>query len=194
MNSRSVPVSVKDGDVMSEQNINSLFNEIYDFTNKPVLAFITAKCANTADINDIFQETYIELYKLMQKRGADYITDAKALVFRLAKQKISRHYSLFKRLNIFVSMTAKSENEDEADFSDSIADLFLIEDFVTDRIMIDNAKRFIKRKPEDVKKIFYLFYEMDKTIPEISEMLSLSESNVKNKLYRTLKELKEVLQ
>lgn len=186
-------ISRKGSDVMPESDINSRFNEIYDSTNKSILAFITVRCANTSDISDIFQDTYMELYKLIYKCGVSYITDSKALVFKIAKRKIARNYSLWKRLQIFVPMTIENENTKETELSEFEADSFLTEDFVVNRIIADNAKQFIKRKPEDVKKVFYLFYEMDKSILEIAQILSLSESNVKNKLYRTLKELKNLL-
>jgi RNA polymerase sigma-70 factor (ECF subfamily) len=188
-------VSAQENNLAAESNIDSLFNEIYDSTSKSVLAFITARCGNTSDVSDIFQDTYIELYQLMNKRGTNYVTDGKALVFRIAKRKLARHYSLLKRLKSFVSMTGKNENSEETELSDieTEADSFLTEDFVVNQIILDNAKHFIKQKPEDIKKIFYLFYDMDMSIPEIAKMLSLSESSVKNKLYRTIKELKDLL-
>jgi len=37
---------------MVNPNITSRFNEIYDSTYKDVLAFVTVKCGNTADISD----------------------------------------------------------------------------------------------------------------------------------------------
>ena len=186
-------VSVKGSEIMLESNIDSRFNEIYDSTNRPVLEFITSRCSNTSNINDIFQDTYMELYQLMNKRGAEYVTDGKALVFRIAKQKISRHYSLWKRLQMFVPMTVKDKDNEEIELSDIAADSFLTEDFVVNQIMLDNVKRYIKQKPDDIKKIFYLFYDMDMAITEIAETLSLSESSVKNKLYRTINELRKLL-
>jgi RNA polymerase sigma-70 factor (ECF subfamily) len=193
------------GDLMIGENISfnerqgymsvtSLFNEIYDSTNKSILAFITARCANNSDIDDIFQDTYMELYQVINKRGTDYVTDGKALVFKIAKRKIARNYSVLKRLKDFIPIVAENDNTEAAGMSnDDIADTFLTEDFVVDQMMLDNAKQLIKQKPADVEQIFYLFYDMDLSIPEIAQALSLSESNVKNKLYRTLKELRELL-
>jgi RNA polymerase sigma-70 factor (ECF subfamily) len=119
---------------MSDSDIVSRFNEIYDATNKPVLAFITAKCGNTSDINDIFQETYMELYKILNKYGADYIKNGKAYIFRITKHQIAKHYSLLKRLQAFVSMTVKNdENEtEEIELSDAEIVSFLTEDSVED--------------------------------------------------------------
>jgi RNA polymerase sigma-70 factor (ECF subfamily) len=186
----------KSSGAMLELDIDSRFNGIYDDTSKAILAFITAKCGNTADISDIFQDTYMELYELIGRRGTGYVTDAKALVFRIAKRKIARHYSLRKRLKIFVSMSISIKNEagEETELPELNAlNLFLTEEFAVNQIMLDSAKQFIGRKPEDVKKIFYLFYDMDKSIPEIAKILKSSESNVKNKLYRTIKELRNLL-
>ena len=54
---------------MVDPDITSRFNAIYNSTSKAVLAFVTAKCRNTADIQDVVQETYVELYQLLIKRG-----------------------------------------------------------------------------------------------------------------------------
>ena len=107
---------------MSNPNTVSRFDEIYDSTSKAVLAFITAKCGRTADINDIFQNTYLELYQVLRKRGADYVTNGNAFILRIAKRKIARHYSLLKRLRFFISMTTTNEDGEEAEHSDLEAD------------------------------------------------------------------------
>jgi len=178
---------------MSNPNIASRFDEIYNSTNKAVLSYITAKCKNTADISDIFQETYMELYQVLIKRGAEYITNEKAFVLRIAKQRIARYYSLLERLRIFVSMRATNEDGEEVDLSDLEADAFLTEDFSVNHALIETARQFIGAKPEDVQKVFYLMYDVGLSIPEIAQTLSLSESSVKNKLYRTLNELRNLL-
>lgn len=50
---------------------------------------------------------------------------------------------------------------------------------------------FLKNKNVVIGKVFYLYYELDMTIKEISKELNISESNIKHYLYRTLKELKD---
>ncbi|HOQ13700.1 MAG: sigma-70 family RNA polymerase sigma factor [Eubacteriales bacterium] len=180
---------------MVDQNITHQFNEIYSDTWKTVLSYVTSKCSNTADIHDIVQDTYVELYKIMEKRGADYIKNPHALALRIAKQKVSRHYSLISRLRMFLplAVSAGDDSEDNANLLEFEADDFLTEDFVVDRIVLEEVKRILFQKPQDVKKVFYLFYEVGLTIPEIAKALSMSESNVKHKLYRTLGELRALL-
>ena len=173
---------------MVDPGITLRFNEIYDSTRKAVLSYVTAKCRNTADIQDIMQDTYVEIYQIILKRGVEYVKNEKALCLRIARQKLSRYYSLIERLKIFV--TVSNDNE-IADFED---DSFLTEDFTVNRIMLEEVRRFIAQKPQDVKKVFYLFYDVGCTIPEIARLLSIGESNVKHKIYRTLKELRTLLQ
>jgi len=175
---------------MSNPRIASRFDEIYNSTNKDVLGFITAKCGRVADINDIFQETYMELYKVLNERGAKYVEHDKAFVLRIAKHKIAKHYSLMERLRIFVSMTSVNDDEDEIDLSDFNSDNFLSEDFTVNYVLIEIMQQFLDSKPDIVQKVFYLMYDVGLTIPEIAQALSMSESNVKNKLYRTLRELR----
>ncbi len=130
----------------------------------------------------------------MTKRGVDYIKNDKAMVMRIAQQKLSHHYTLMERLRMFVPMTVTNDEGDEVLLSDLEADQFLTEDFVTNRIRMGEVRRLIQSKPQDVKKVFYLFYDVGQSIPEISKALSMSESNVKHKLYRTLGELRALLQ
>jgi len=178
---------------MPHQTFAMRFDEIYDATCKDVLAFITARCGRTADINDIFQETYMELYTLLEKRGVQYVTHEKALVMRIAKQKIAKHYTWLERCKMFVSLTPTNQDDEETAPEDFVADGFCLEDFVVNDMMLDAAWSHIKSKPEIVRKVFYLMYTVGLTIPEIASLLSISESNVKNKLYRTLKALRNLL-
>jgi len=177
---------------MSNPNTVSRFDEIFNSTKKPVLAYITAKCVHTSDIDDIFQETYMELFVVLLKRGTGYIINDRAFVLKLANQKLARYYKLLGRLRNVVSLTSKNDVGEEVDLSDFIIDDFLIEDFSVNNIMLDNARRYITSKPEIVKKVFYLYYDVELTICEIAQLLSLSESNVKNYIYRTLKEMRSL--
>ena len=65
-----------------------------------------------------------------------------------------------------------------------------IEDVLIEKEMINEIKKFLDSKSLEIQKIFYLHYFFDLTIAEIAEELSISESNVKNKLYRTLKDMR----
>ncbi len=177
---------------MVDQNTTNLFNNIYDSTNKKVLAYITAKCGNTSDISDIFQETYMELYAVLVKKGTNYVKNSEAFVIKIAKQKIFRYYSLSQRLKSMVPMININEEGEEFNIADLEIDSFSVDKIVSEKMLIAQVNQFLSTKPVDIRKIFYLFYYMNMPISEIALLLSMSESNVKNKLYRTIKELRKI--
>ena len=51
--------------------------------------------------------------------------------------------------------------------------------------------QYIKSKNIKVIKVFYLYYCAELKISQIAKELSMSESNVKNILYRNIKDIKE---
>jgi len=178
---------------MSNPDAASRFDEIYKSTKNTALAYITAKCKRLDDISDVFQDTYMELYQVLLKRGVDYVTNDKALVMRIVKRKIAKYYSLMERLRNQVPMTALNEDGEEVELSDLEPEAFLTEDFAVNKVLLDTVRQYIRQKPDDVQRVFYLFYYVGLTIPEISKSLGISESNVKNKIYRTIGELRDLL-
>ena len=52
--------------------------------------------------------------------------------------------------------------------------------------------KYLKRKNQIIAKIIYLYYYEELTIKEIANILNLTESNVKNYIYRTLNELRRI--
>ena len=179
--------------MMVDQSIASKFDELYNSTQRSVLSFIAARCGSTADISDIFQETYAEFYKLLNRRGVEYVTNGKALILRIAKRKIARHYSFLERIRMVLPLSIKNEDGDEAESAEFEPDSFALEDFAENRLLLEEARQYVQSKPEMVQKVFYLFYDLDMSIAETAAALSISESNVKHKLYRTLKELRSLL-
>ena len=178
---------------MSNPDADSRFDEIYDSTSKAALTLITVKCGCTADIGDIFQDTYMELYKVLVKRGAGYIKNEKAFVLRIAKRKLARYYSMRKKPGVFVPMTVENDDAEEIALTDFEAGAFLSEDFADNWALVESVRQAISSKPEDVQKVFYLMYDVGLTIAEIARAMSIKESSVKNKLYRTLAQLRTLL-
>jgi len=176
---------------MIDQGCTSRFNEIYENTYDAVVSLVTYRCKSVADIADIVQETYVELYKIIQKRGVDYVQNGQAITFRIAKQKLSRHYKLMDKLKRFVPLFAVSSEGDEIPLTDLETDAFLAEECIVSQALLSEAQDLIARKPDDVRKVLYLYYNEDLTIPQIAKKLSLTQSSVKNKIYRTLKELRD---
>lgn len=179
---------------MVREKSESAFNEIYDTTEKSVLSYITAKCCNIDDINDIFQETYTELFIIISEKGTDYIKSPIAFVMKIAKQKIYRYYSAKERLKMQISMIQIDKDDKEYNITDLTEPKFSTEENYFAKEQVEEIADFLAEKDLLTRKIFYLFFSQDLTIPEISELLGISQSTVKNRLYRTLNTIKENFQ
>lgn len=177
---------------MVDQQITTLFNKVYDETYGKILTYVTGKCGNTEDISDIMQEIYLEVYTVFLKKGVKYIKNTDAFVYKVAKSKVYRHYTLAEKLKRFIPLFAKNEDDEEV----NVADLNLmdtdLEENVANKWLLNQIALYISAKPDIVRRIFYLFYSCDLSIAQIAKKLSLSETSVKNKLYRTVKEIREL--
>ena len=127
---------------MVDNDVSTFFNNVYDMTNRKLLVFITSKCSDTEDISDIFQDTYMEFYAILVKRGATYIKNSEALLMRLARQKISRYYSKMDRIKNFFHINIASYIDDEPTF-DYMVDEFNLEEFVVNNQLIEEVCMFL---------------------------------------------------
>ena len=165
------------------------FNRIYDETYNDVLRFIIIKCSNMEDVNDIVQETYLEFWKILQKKNLNE-KNIKSYLLGIALNKVRKHYSLIYKLNT-ISLFQKEENEKELIESFSLD--YTIEDLVVQKDEWNQIWQYIKtNKNQNIPKIFYLYYKLELSIKEISKELNKGESYIKNSIYRTLKELNNI--
>lgn len=175
---------------MAESDLNEVFNGIYGETYPATARFVASKCGSVHDIADILQETYTEVYDTLLRRGAQYPRNAAAFVRQVARAKVYRHYSLAERLRLLVPLSVPDDEGDETFVTDFEPQQEDVEEKLVDRLLIDDVWERLSHEPDDVQRIFYLFYGLDRSIPEIAADLRLGRSNVKNKLYRTLKKLR----
>lgn len=175
---------------MVDQNSTPFFNKIYEETYKKAFGYVTTKCGDTSDIADILQETYCEVYSVILKKGEDYIQNYEAFVLRVAKTKVFKFYSLREKMSHLVPMFASSEHGEvnliDLEWKESLT----LEDRVLNKALYEQIAHYIAQKSELTKKVFYLFYYSEYTIPQIAKGLKISESAVKNRLYRTVKEVR----
>lgn len=108
-------------------------------------------------------------------------------IIGIANKKIKQHYGILYSLKL--SSLWKKENSEEK-IMDTSSDID-IESEVLDNINANEVWQYIKKKDIRVIKIFYLYYCLELKISQIAIELKISESNVKNILYRTIKDIKK---
>ena len=147
---------------MEEIIEESCFEEIYEKTYSRVLKFIIIKCNNLDDVNDILQDTYLELLKILKKNKKINVNNIENYILGIANNIIKRHYSksiykLFKQ--------RKEDDEEEINFVKDELDLEA--DFIN-KENVKNVWDFVKKKDLQTAKGFYLYFSMGLKISEIS--------------------------
>jgi RNA polymerase sigma-70 factor, ECF subfamily len=177
---------------MVDQTATTFFNRIYDETYKRSLWYVTKKCSHAEDIADILQEVYTEVYSVIAKKGIEYVKNPEAFVMQVTKAKVYKHYSLSERLANLIPLFVKREDDEEFNVTDYELSNDSIEEHLINSLLLDDVAKFISAKPNDVQKVFYMFYFLELTIPQIAHDLSMKESNVKSKIYRTVREVRKM--
>lgn len=175
---------------MTSQKHLNLFEEIYLNTYNKVLKYIILHCSNIDDVNEIIQETYIQLYKLMSKGRIEDYNNLSPFIIGIAKNKIRKYYGLIYRIK---TISLSSEKEDLS-IEDTLKSDVDIEKIVINTETLNEVWNYIKNKKAIIGKIFYLYYCLGLSIKEIAKELNINESSVKNYLYRTLNEISKLFE
>lgn len=166
---------------MTGQQLSAFFGSVYDQTYKSTLAYVTAHTGSMEDIADIMQETYAELYSVMLKKGERFADNPPAFVMHLAKTKLFRHY---RRLEKSLPLIEEADLPEPALSTD--------DDPLFDGALVSEISDFIASKPLLTQKVFHLYFYFDMTLEQIASELGITLSGVKNRLYRTIDELRRL--
>lgn len=172
---------------MIDQETLETFNKLYYDTYDYILRYIVCNCSNIEDAKDIVQNVYLEVIKKIKKNNQCDITNA--YILGIAKHKIADFY----RFNYKSKIVSLFSKKDEIIMLDKIPSNY---DLQADFIKKEDLKivwKYLKSKSPIVFKVYFLYYYDNFSINDISKYLNIGESNVKNYLYRTLKELKDIL-
>lgn len=167
--------------------IDQEFEKIYKDTYEYLLKFVVIKCYNISDVNDIIQDTYIELYKIVRK-NKKRIDNMDSFICGIASNVIKRYY--YKKNKIILIQDSDEKN----DISNIALDNFNIEENLINKENSEKIWNYIETKDIHTIKIFYLYFRFDEKISDIAKELELNESNVKNKIYRTINEIKKIFE
>ncbi len=173
---------------MINQNVLKSFDKIYEETYQNVLKYVICNCSNLEDVKDIIQNVYFEVLKNI-KKGKN-MNNINGYIIGIARNKVKDYYR-FKYKEKIVSFFSKKGDSDLIDYIPS--DLDIQKEFIK-KEDLKFVWEFLKKKNIVIFKIFYLYYYDDMRIKDISKELNMNESNVKNYLYRTMKELKDMLE
>ena len=164
-----------------------ILNQIYENTYPIVSKIVVINCKNIEDVKDILQDIYFDVYKQILK-GKEITIE---YVLGITNNKIKDYYR-FSYKQKFISLFSK--NEDDIEYIEMIPDDFNLERNIQLKYETNEIWKYLTKKPVIISKVIYLYFYLELSIKEIASELNISESNVKNYLYRTLKELRKEFQ
>lgn len=159
---------------MTSQKALDKFDKVYNESYKDISRYVLLNANNITDVKDILQNIYLEVYK-----NIDKITD-KNYIFGIAKNILKKYYRF------------KFIRKNDTEITDNIKSNINLEKTVMDKFETELVWKYLKKKNQIIAKIIYLYYYEELTIKEIANILNLTESNVKNYIYRTLNELRRL--
>lgn len=169
---------------MSSKKVIKKFEKIYKETYDNTLKYIISRCYNINEVDDIIQETYLEIYKVIEEKRK--IENYQAYIITTAKNKMIKYFNKNKRMN---TVSIFQESDDKDFIIDIDAGIDIESEFIT-KENIDEIWKYLSSVDTQKSKIFYLYFIEDMTIKQISEDLEIPESTIKSNIYRMLKNIK----
>lgn len=172
------------------------FREIYDSTLKQVAGYLYARCRQEADLEDLLQETYLQLFQVIEKEDSDYIKSPIAFAIHIAKQQLYKYYKFRSRADI-VSIHYEDGNErtnvsEAALYAMEASIIDGCEDQYIESMMVDFIKEDLKQESPVNRKIILMHYDLDMTLQEIADCMCLPLGTIKSKYYRFLEKLRDM--
>jgi len=175
--------------IMNEADI-SFFNSIYDMTYDAVFRYVSSRCSSSEDAADIISEVYCELCRVITEKGSGYIKTPGAFVMRVAKTKLWKNRPFFDRFKRVIPMFSLNSNREEKMISELEKEEWFCEDEMVDTLLLEEIWREIEKEGEETVEIFTMRYINDLSIGEIASRTGLPLHTVRNRLYRTLENLR----
>jgi len=174
---------------MAKKKTLKTFDDIYHETYQNVLKYVVLNCNNIDNVQDIIQNIYLEVLKILKTKKE--ITLTKEYIMGITKHKVKDYYRFKYKMKI-VSLFNSKDKED-SNIMESIPTNIDIEKSSILKEDITFIWNYLSKKKVIVSKVFYLYFYLGYSLSEIASELNVSESNVKNYLYRTINELNFIM-
>lgn len=168
---------------MEETNIEELLTEIYNASYDDVLRYVTSKCRNYNDIGDLLQNIYLNFYRALKSKRE--IKNPKKYLIVIARNEIYKHYGILKIAQNYIPVFSTYDEENFNKFQNDLKS----ESNYDEILLCKDIWNYLKQKDMLTFKIFLLYFRNDLKIKDIGRALNISESTVKNRLYRTMNKI-----
>lgn len=170
---RDVLIQVADGD-------EKAFSKLYDMFYPELTRHVLRKIKDQNIAEDILHDLFLSLWK--NRAHITEIESIPAYLYSSVRYLILAQYRLQK---------TKELPAFDLEEIDIIQDEVPIEDRLYYRYILDEVQREIENLPEKCKEVFKMSREQHRSIREIAEEMSISESTVKKHINKAINHLKD---
>ena len=161
--------------------LNPNFEQIYYETRDALLKYLLPRIRSSADVEDLMQEIYQNLYRHLNRRKA--VREPLPYLYAIAKKTLSRYY---RRRAACI--------EQEEPLNESLADdAPTVEELTLSREQMREIWSIVKSEPLASYQAFTLYYGFSVSTDEIAKELNLSEDAVRKRLSRTRNRIRRQL-
>ena len=150
------------------------FELFYNDTYIEFSRFLILNAPVLEHVDDLLQEAYFIAFKRFKKKD---IRDQKAYLFKVGWSLIKKEYKMKQEYPIDLKVIHSKEDTEKK---------------ILESVTLEDLWQYLETKSIVLQKCVYLYY-LGMHNQEIAFALHLSLAQVKNYLYRTFKELREVL-
>lgn len=161
------------------------FEKIYNDTYSILFRYVVLKCDDISSVEDILQNVYFKLYKIIEKKGIDYIKFPIPLLIKMCKNELFKHYTLKHKISTLFYDDGIEYSLNNISSNENIEKNFIINS------TIEEVFNIIKKEDLTTQKIATLYYLDDLSIKDIADLLNLNVNTTKTKLYRLINKIKE---
>lgn len=161
---------------------NNTFRVIVDTYKDSLYRYCLARTGNEDRANDLVQETFIRVYRSLPtfKLGKQF----GPWIFAIASNVLRTSWGRIKREQDIASQIFYPEDPDQNNPEHDAMQAETRTELV----------RVLRNLPHDLYEVLFLYYFEGLPVSDIAETLSIGEENVKSRLFRGRKKVKELLQ
>ena len=169
----------------SRDAFEKLYEEYYD----RLYFFVLKNVGNKEAAEDITQDTFIKSLEKIHtlKQPENFVTWLHTIAYR-------RCTDLFRSRRRDVYFDTDEELEDALESHSLNEPVMVPEDYATNKDISRQLKTMIDSLKPDMKSALILYYYNDMSLTDISKTMGISETNVKQKLFRARRKLREKIE
>lgn len=163
------------------------FNEFYLKTVDMFFRYIQSNFyLSKAASEDIISEFYVKWWSVVKKY--DFKQSFSAFMWTVFKNLLKDNFKKHWEISF-----SNFDNDDGEKFDETLEDDFNLSDFLETDFQFEKIEEAMKNLDTESREIIYMKFIEEKDNKEISELLNLSNDNVRQKISRSIKKLKSLL-